>query len=312
MADTHADAAVDEYFARQYGIINHAQARKAGLTPRMIERRVESGRWRHLARGLYAVSSAPPTWHQRLAAAVLYHNQAVVTGNSAAKLHGLEVPTVKRPEVMVPFTANARSPLAKVERSRFYFQTHKTRVAGFEVISPAETVLKLAASRGDDEVGRLLDHTLATRTASLDHYQDILDRIAGGRVRGAPALRRAVLERRSDAYQPPTSELERLSRRLTDRPEIPSTRHQHPLLGTAGLMIVDTFIEDWGLILEVDGRNYHTRKADFERDRRRDNAAAAQGLIVLRFTWQMVRNDFDYCLKTLVDTGRQRALRKPS
>ncbi len=312
MAGTHPDAAVDQYFAHQYGIITNAQARKAGLTPRMIQRRVESGRWRHVARGLYAVASAPPTWHQRLAAAVLHHNQALVTGNSAARLHEFEVPRVDRPEVMVPFTANARSPLGKVERSCFYFQTNRFRVMGFEVISPAETVLKLAASRSEAEVGKLVDHTLVNRTATLGEYQDILDRIAGGRVRGAPSLRKVVTERRSDAYQPPTSELERLSRRLTDDPRVPPANHQHRLLGSAGLMIVDTFIEAWGLILEVDGRNYHTRKADFERDRRRDNAAAAQGLIVLRFTWRMIRDDLDYCLETLLATGRQRALRKPS
>ena len=72
-------------------------------------------------------------------------------------------------------------------------------------------------------------------------------------------------------------------------------------------MVVDTFIADWGLVLEVDGRNYHTRKADFERDRRRDNAAAAMGLVVLRFTWSMLVDDFDYCRETLLATGRQRS-----
>lgn len=312
MAETHPDAAVDPYFAHQYGIITLAQARRAGMTSRMIERRLESGRWRHVARGLYAVASAPRTWYQRLAAAVLFHNRALVTGNSAARLHDFEGLRVDRPEVMVPYTANARSRLGRVERSRFYFQTNTTRVAGFEVISPAETALKLAASRRETEIGRLVDHTLLNKAATLDEYLDILERIEGGRVRGAPALRKVVTERRSDAYQPPTSELERLSRRLTDHPQVPSASHQHSLLGSAGLMIVDTFIQAWGLILEVDGRNYHTRKADFERDRRRDNAAAAQGLIVLRFTWQMIRDDFDYCLETLLATGQQRALRRPS
>lgn len=31
-------------------------------------------------------------------------------------------------------------------------------------------------------------------------------------------------------------------------------------------MVVDTFIDEWLIVVEVDGRNYHTRKADFERD----------------------------------------------
>lgn len=312
MSSGAADTAVDEYFARQYGVITLAQAERAGFTHRMVQRRVESGRWRQLATGVYAVSSAPRTWQQRLAAALLYHPRAIVTGTSAARLHQFDWPLVHRPEVMVPRTSNARSPLGKVERSAFYFQVHRGRVGGFEVISPAETVLKLASGLPTTKVEALVDHTLIEKTATIGEYDDILDRIAGGRVRGAPAVRKAVTERRPHAYQPPTSELERLSRRLTDRPEVPPATHQHPLLGSAGPMVVDTFIDEWLLILEVDGRNYHTKKADFERDRRRDNAAAAQGLVVLRFTWRMIRDDFEYCLDTLLTTGRQRMLRRPS
>jgi very-short-patch-repair endonuclease len=48
---------------------------------------------------------------------------------------------------------------------------------------------------------------------------------------------------------------------------------------------VDAFIPASGIILEADGRRWHTRVQDFERDRWRDNQAAAQGLRVLRFTW---------------------------
>lgn len=312
MPDRAIDTAVDEFFARQYGVITLAQAQRAGFTHRMVQRRVESGRWRQLANGVYAVSSAPRNWQQRLAAALLYHPRAVATGNSAARLHRFDWARIDRPEVMVPRTSNARSPLSKVERSVFFFQTHISRVAGFSVISPAETVLKLAALASVGKVEALVDHTLITKTATIAEYDDILDRIAGGRVRGGPAVRKVIGERRPDAYQPPTSELERLSRRLTDHRDVPPTTHQHPLLGSAGAMIVDTFIDTWLLILEVDGRNYHTRKADFERDRRRDNAAAAQGLVVLRFTWKMLTTDFDYCLETLLTTGRQRMLRRSS
>lgn len=312
MAGNYVDASVDQYFARQYGVVTAFQARQAGLTPRMIQVRVESGRWRQIARGVYTSSVAPPSWHQDLAAAVLYHNRALVSGNSAARLHKFELPKVARTEVMVPLTSSGRSPLGRVERSAFFGQTRATQVAGFSVISPAETVLKLAPHRTPEQVGALVDHTLANRQANLGEYESILDRIEGGRVRGTVALREAVAERRHDAYQPPTSELERLSKKLTDHPEVPAATRQHRILGSAGPMIVDVFIADWLLVLEVDGRNYHTRKADFERDRRRDNAAAAQGLVVLRFTWHMVRNDIDYCLETLLTTGRQRASLRPS
>jgi very-short-patch-repair endonuclease len=60
------------------------------------------------------------------------------------------------------------------------------------------------------------------------------------------------------------------------------------------------------MIVEADGRRWHTRQADFERDRRRDNAALALGLVVVRFTYKMLVTEPDYCLRILLDAGRKR------
>lgn len=306
MATRRVEAEIHAFLSRQYGVITLQQARRAGLTDRMIDYRVETGRWVRLARGVFAVASAPPTWQRDLAAAVLFHPTAIVSGRSAAVLHGFPGVRRGRPEVMVPRTSNARSPLGRVQRSAFFHQVGRTRVTGFEATSPAETVLTLAARFPYNRIEVFVDDTLFRGIARLGDYDDILDRIAGGRVKGWNDLRSIIDKRKPDAYQPPASELERLSRRLTDRPEVPPVDHQHPILGDAGPMVVDTFIDDWLLVVEIDGRNYHTRKADFERDRRRDNAAAALGYVTLRFTWKMVTTDFDYCLRTLLETGRRR------
>lgn len=306
MSTREAEAAVSAFFARQYGVITVQQAHRAGLTDRMIKYRVDTGRWIRVTNGVYAVVSAPPNWQRDLAAAVLIHPTVAVAGRSAAALHGFAGMRHGRPEVVVPRTSNARSPLAKVYRSAFFHQIGKVRVAGFETTSPAETVLTLAPQLPGHRIEAFVDDTIAKRTATLDEYDAILDRIDGGRVRGSALLRKLVADRRTDAYQPPTSELERLSRRLTNQPGVPAVSHQHPVLGSAGPMIVDTFIDIWLIVLEVDGRNYHTRKADFERDRRRDNAAASLGYVTLRFTWQMLTKDFDYCVRTLFETGRRR------
>lgn len=306
MTTKAVEGVVDQYLARQYGVITLQQARRAGLTDRMVLYRVDTGRWQRLAKGIYAVASAPPTWHRDLAAALLFHPRAIVAGRSAAALHDFRGFGRSRPEVLIPRTSNARSPLARVERSAFFHQVRRVRVDGFEVMTPAETVLSLSARISPRQVEAFVDDTLANGSSRIEEYIEILDRIAGGRVKGSRALREIVEARLPTAYQPPQSELERLSRRFTDDPRVPAVTHQHPILGSAGPMIVDTFIDDWGLVLEVDGRNYHTRKADFERDRRRDNAAAALGFVVLRFTWEMVTRDFDYCLRTLLETGLRR------
>jgi very-short-patch-repair endonuclease len=58
--------------------------------------------------------------------------------------------------------------------------------------------------------------------------------------------------------------------------------------------------------VEADGRRWHTRQADFERDRDRDNMAAAHGIAILRFTYKMLVHQPDHCLGTILATGRAR------
>jgi len=69
----------------------------------------------------------------------------------------------------------------------------------------------------------------------------------------------------------------------------------------------DAFIPQWRLIVEADGRRWHSREADFEKDRARDNAAAAAGLVVVRFTYRMLKDDAAGCSQTLLETGRWRS-----
>lgn len=66
-----ADRRLDQFAARQYGTFSHPQATAAGLTPRMIQTRVDSGAWIRLAQGVYALASAPPKWERQMAAALL-------------------------------------------------------------------------------------------------------------------------------------------------------------------------------------------------------------------------------------------------
>ena len=59
---------------------------------------------------------------------------------------------------------------------------------------------------------------------------------------------------------------------------------------------VDFLFPEWKLIVEVDGRQWHTREQAFEQDRARDNAAAAAGWRVLRFTYRMVVDRPEECV----------------
>ena len=69
---------------------------------------------------------------------------------------------------------------------------------------------------------------------------------------------------------------------------------------------VDAVIEEWRLILEADGRTFHTKHSDFERDRERDNLAVAHGYRVMRFTYRALNSDPAAALRLVLGAGGHR------
>lgn len=300
------DRRLDEYAARQFGVFSLEQARDVGLTDRMVERRIEGGTWIRLASGVYALGSSPPGWEQQLAAAVLGRPQALVAGSSAAHLHGFGGFGRGRPVVMVPIIGNARSPIARVIRSRHFPDVKSTRVGGFLSTSPAETIVTLAGEINQARLEGLVDDCLASAVFDTETLMMTVEARAG--LRGIPILRRLTEDRLPDSYQPPTTELERVLYRLLSHPAIPAVTRQFPFPVDTVPMTVDAYIPAWRLIVEGDGRRWHTRKADFERDRLRDNLATSHAVAVLRFSYQMLTRQPDQCLATVLETGRVRSL----
>jgi very-short-patch-repair endonuclease len=68
------------------------------------------------------------------------------------------------------------------------------------------------------------------------------------------------------------------------RPGMPAYRRQAPL-PWAPERRADAVLVDAPVLIEADGRRWHSRRADFERDRRRDNLAVRHGFHTLRYTY---------------------------
>lgn len=82
-------------------------------------------------------------------------------------------------------------------------------------------------------------------------------------------------------------------------------RPQHTI---AGVGSVDLLIGD-RLVLEVDGWEFHSKRVDFENDRRRDLELARQGYRVLRASFWQVMNDWDSVfavIRELIARGEHR------
>lgn len=298
------DRTIDEYASRQYGTFSRRQAEQAGFSSRMILTRVQNGAWIRLAPSVYALASAPPKWERQMAAALLTREGAVVAGPSAAYLHDFEDFGPGRPVVMIGSVGNARSPLARVIRSERFRDVGVVRKRGFVVTDEAETVMTLAGQMPEDRLEALVDWLLARKSCTIEVFARVVDANAGAR--GVARLRPIVEYRLPDAYQPPTTELERLLYRILSDPRLPPYVRQMPMSYQRVDATVDAYIDAWRLIVEGDGRRWHTRQADHDRDRLRDNEAVAQGYAVLRFTYRMLRDIPEQVIDTLLRTGQVR------
>lgn len=295
------DRALDEYAARQYGVFALEQAHSTGHTSKMIHTRVANGTWIRLAPSVFALASASPNWERQMAAALLSRPGSIAAGRSAAYLHEFEGFGPTKPVIMTGLDDNARSPLARVIRSTRFESVATIRKRGFLVTSEPETILTVARELNLARLEALVDWVLARKGCTAREVHDVV--VVSSGVPGVGKLRPIVEYRLPDAYQPPSTELERLLYRILDDPRLPGYTRQVPMRYRQVDATVDAYIADWRLIVEGDGRRWHNRRADHDRDRLRDNEATAHGLGVLRFSYEMLRDRPGECLDTLIRTG---------
>jgi hypothetical protein len=298
MTAVDIDLLIASYARRQLGVFNRRQARRAGASDSFIERRRSAGLWLTLDPAVFALPSHPATWEQRCMTSVLAEPRAVLWDRTAAALFGFEGFRPGRIEITVPPGSNHRSRLARVRRSSLI--TH-TRLGPLPITTVPQTIIDVARPLDTGELGRLVDAQSLARPSLLAALQDRYARLAHSRLPGIGRVR-TVLEQRGDGYVPPASELEaRLCDVLRLLPDPPVMVQQAALpWRPAAADRVDVLIPAWRVIVEGDGRRWHTRVADFERDRRRDNDAVVHGWRPVRFTWFTLTHEVGDVLDTML------------
>jgi hypothetical protein len=297
------DTAVARLSRRQHGAWSRTQAVSAGATRSMIYTRLRNGVWARLDTAVFGHVACHPTWERSVMAAVLAEPWAVASHRTAAVLHGLEGFRRGRPEVTVAPGANARGRLAIVHRG---VDVRTTTVQGMPTVSLAQCFVDLAQVVGE---GRLRTALAAKANVAPSVLEAARDRYCDLAPRGGRDLRplRRVLDRFGAGTAPDPSELEKRLRRVLAAPEIPEIEWEAPFPGRhPGRQRVDGLVRAWSLIIEGDGRTWHTRVDDFENDRRRDAEAAATGLLTLRFTWHQLTTTPDWVRDVVMTTGAHR------
>jgi len=282
----------------QNGVISRAQALRAGLTEDMIKFRIRSGRWRQIHLGVYATFTGVPGRSPLQWAAVLSAGQgAVLSHETAAELHGLIDKAADPIHVTVPRQRHLVTvcgvSIHRSARALEAVQRHtcppRTRIE--------ETVLDLTqtAATFDDVCGWV------TRAFARDLTDET-------RLTAAMSLR-TKLRWRADLHELITaanggdhSVLEyRYDRDVERAHGLPVASRQVPFTGPGGrLGRRDRVYQDYGVVVELDGRLAHPVE-DRWRDKARDNAAAVAGQVTLRYGWVQVRRQ---PCETAAEVGR--------
>jgi hypothetical protein len=290
---------------RQHGVVHRSQALAAGVTPRMIFQRLNSREWLLLAPNVYALASYPSTWKRQYKAAELSVAKGALGGYAAAKVHCWDGYKTAPPEVVVEHRCRHRSPIATVHRG---CDVQTTTVDGFRVTTQAQTLCDLLPRMRLDRWEATTDGLLLARTLSIDDLVERRGAWESSRRPGIGLLRSLVDERTADGWVPPESELERLLHHAVSLvPDHPEVEWQAPAPWAPADERVDGLIRAWMVILEADGRRWHARVADFDRDSWRDNQAAALGYRVLRMTWNHLVHRLGEVVEIIRRAGRASA-----
>lgn len=308
MPDRSLDRAIDGLARRQHGVFHRRQAVRLGFTDAMIRRRWHTGGWLKLGQSddVFALPSHSGTWLRQCMAATLSVPGGAVAAASAAPL--LRFPGWPRAhiEVVTRHGTTDRSPYATVHQSRTVGRV--IVVEGIRVVSAADCLVQLAGRLDAAALGALVDEVSRDRRHLLEDLRDRYVGLAQSRLPGIGVLR-AVLDERGDGFVPPAGHLERrLAEVLATVPGLPAVQWEAsvPWL-EPGRGRVDALVPDWRLVVEGDGRTWHTRVADFERDRWRDNVALAHGYGTVRLSWLQLTRRPAACRNLLVAVGAQRS-----
>lgn len=267
-------------------VLSRAEALRCGVSASRIGRLVASGRWQRLHPGVYYVHGGQVPWRSRARAALVYAGApAALALDAAAFAWGLAPRPPTTIVVAVPATRCVLpQPGLRITRSRRWSEPELR--AGLRLTGIASTVLDLAARPlvSRDDCWTLVGSALATGKVSSPQLLGELAR--RGRHRWSGEIRWACGEDGAGI----TSALEGRTRRsVLAAHGITGFEAQVAVRDHDGAVVArrDFHHRASGVVIEVDGRAWHGPDR-FEADRARDRAAAASGLVTLRFTWRDV------------------------
>jgi len=225
-----------------------------------------------------------------MAAVLACGDGALLSHRAAAVLWGIRPPPIERIDVLVTTASGVHSrPGYTAHRASRLHPDDATRRDGVPVTSPARTLLDLAADLSERELARAVEQAQVCHLVTDGSLYEQCSRYP--RHPGARALRHAI--RPEPALTRSAAE-----RRLLEL--IRAARLPEPHANTRiGAYEGDLVWPEAAVVVEVDGYAFHSTRAAFERDRRRDAELQTMGYRVFRVTWRQIADEPEALVATL-------------
>ncbi len=264
----------------QAGVLSRSQLAAHGTTDASILANLKARRWQRVYRGVFATFTGPLPERSRLWAALLWAGEGAALGDVTALREYGFVTTESDPLIQVRVDHDRRvivPPGIELKRRRRLDEfVHPVRVP--RVLRVDDAALHAASSRPRlvDGFGLLAD-VCAQRLTTPRRLRDAL--VGLPKLRSRKALWSVLDDIASGAHSfLELSYLERVERAH----RLPTPRRQAADSVVGRRVWRDAEYDDWGVILELDGRLGHDESAGRAGDRRRDLIAASRGRCTIR------------------------------
>jgi hypothetical protein len=279
------DAAVAAVAARQHGNVTRSQLIRLGATSNAIAHRVKVGRLFPVFRTVYSVGHSPQTPLERASAAVLACGATAVLSHGSAMVHwGFW----KRWETPFEVTVTThRCPQGiKVHLSATLTPRDTASHHGIRTTTPARTIFDIASRLDDEQLARAYANVLISKKL---HESQLIELMRRQNPRHPTISRFTPLLRQPTGTGPTRSDWERALPAFCRDWGLPV-----PVMpAKIGRHTVDAYFPVEGLIVELDGWDFHQSRYSFETDRDRDADSLALGHPTVRITWERMHGTPD-------------------
>ena len=260
--------------SRQRGYVTRQQLLALGENRNAIAHRIKVARLIPDHAGVYAVGHLSKDPLDRAYGAVLAcGDKAVLSHQSAATLWGA-YRHWRGPFHVTASSGHTREGIV-VHRACLH-PRDRTRQLGIPVTSPARTVLDNAPHMTEKALTRAVNDLLRQGFLNRSDLVELLIRCP--RHPGASRLRPFAHTTRG----PTRSDFEDAFHAFTARFGLPDALVNTMLAGFE----VDAYFPRHGVIVELDGWEFHRSRYSFESDRDRDTTMLALGVVTIRITWR--------------------------